>query len=123
MKLRDFFSNDFHTLEDHYIQSLRTRYYRATKDKVLETIQGLANKFGGVLKHIDKERGELYFESIKYTVTFCVVSTSYTETAVDINISTHAILPFGKGKREIEKLYELLDKELTFIGVSLYKGR
>ena len=123
MKFRDYISNDIHTAEDHYIVSLRTRYYRSTKANAIEKIKGIVNRIKGQIKHLDLERGEIYFETVKFSSTISVVSTSYTETAIDINMTTYSVLPLGKGKKEIEKLYEMIDKELQFIGVSLFKGR
>ncbi len=122
MKFRDYFSNTFHTAEDHYINSLRTRYYRATLSSALEAVKEIGKRYKGVFKPTDEARGELFFEASNFNANVTLVSTSYTETAVDFIITTYGFLPFGKGKKIIEELYQELDNKLPFKGVSLYKG-
>ncbi|MFA5542335.1 MAG: hypothetical protein WC008_02590 [Bacilli bacterium] len=122
MKFRDYFTNEFHTAEDHYIPSLRSRYYRSTLANAIEAIKEIAKKHKGVIKHVDDVRGEILFDSQKFSANVIITSTSYTETAVDLLITTYGILPLGKGKKIIEQIYTDIDKKLPFKGVSLYKG-
>lgn len=122
MRIRDFFSSDFETNESHYIQALRSRYYRCRNNDAMEAVKKLAKEEGGEIKFVDDVHHEVNYETSKYNITATVVSTSYTETAIDFKITTYAIIPCGKGAKIIEKLYARLDKMLPFKGVSLYRN-
>ena len=45
MKAKYYFSKDFQTSDNHDIESLRTRYYRARKEQAIEVIQNI-DRFG-----------------------------------------------------------------------------
>ena len=44
------------------------------------------------------------------------------ETAIDIKVTTNAILPLGKGKKIIERLYKYFDSQLTFVACGACRG-
>lgn len=123
MKFRDYITNDFETEEQHYITSLRSRYYRCHKDKAIEAVKTLINDVKAYVKYADQERGEIIFENNQFSVTATIVSPSFSETSIDFKITTYSLLPLGKGKKYIEDFYKRLDNIIPFKGTGLYHGR
>ena len=121
MKFRDYFTNDFETGENHYLPSLRTRYYRCRNDEAKEAVMRVIKEEKGQVKAVLDEHHEIFFHAPQYTSTFTVISPRMSETAIDIKITTYKLIPRGLGKKIIERLYKNLDSKLTFKGVSLYK--
>lgn len=123
MRFKDYFSNNFETSENHEITTLRSRYYRCRNVEAMEAVKKLASDLNAILRHVDNERHEIIFETRSFSATAMITSPSYTETAIDFQITTYAVFPFGKGVKVIENLYQKLDKILPFKGVGLYRGR
>lgn len=121
MKFRDYFNNDFETGENHYLPSLRTRYYRCRNEEAKEAVLRVIKEEKGEVKAILDEHNEIFFHAPQYTSTITVISTRYSETAIDIKITTYKLFPMGYGKKIIERIYKKLDSILPFKGVSLYK--
>lgn len=121
MKFRDYFSNNFETNEQHYIESLRTRYYRCRKEEVYKTVEELVVLEKGVVKAKNDNYCEMFYECPEYSCTVTIVSPKPNETAIDLNITTYKFFPFGKGIKVIERLYKYFDSKLPFKGISLYK--
>lgn len=122
MKIRDYFSNDFETSDTHYISSLRTRYYRARNTQVREVALELIKSEEGIVKSNDEAHYELIFDTKYYSATFTIISTTISETAIDIKINTYSLVGMGKGKKAIERMYAYFDSKLPFKGVGLFKG-
>lgn len=122
MKFRDFFSNDFETGENHYIPSLRTRYYRCRNEDAKKAVLNMIDVEKGKVKAIVEQHNEIFFQCPAYTSTITVISPRIGETAIDIKVTTYRMIPRGYGKQIIERLYKHLDANLPFKGVSLYKG-
>ncbi|MDD3191476.1 MAG: hypothetical protein PHP41_01845 [Bacilli bacterium] len=123
MRFRDYFSNDFETSEMHEIPSLRSRYYRCKKEEAMEAVKKVAVQMKTIVRYIDNERFEIIFESPVFSATATIISTHFTETAVDFKVTTYSLLPLLKGKKIIEELYRHLDKLIPFKDVGLYRGR
>lgn len=123
MKFKDYFTNDFETSDNHYLNSLRTHYYRCNKDMAFSKLHDMINELKAKVKYEDKERGEIIFENRDFAVTATIVSPTYSETAIDLKVTTFKILPLGKGKKYIEEFYKKLDNKLPFKGLGLYQGR
>jgi hypothetical protein len=121
MKIRDYFSNNFETGENHYLENLKTRYYRARNEEVKKVIDELIIAEKGVLKAKNDNFCEIFYECPEYSCTVVVISPRPTETAVDLNVTTYKILPFEKPTKIIDRIYKYLDSKLPFKGVSLYK--
>ena len=121
MKLRDYFSKDFQTSDNHEIETLRTHYYRCLKDKALETVVAMAKEMKCKVKHVDNDRGEIIFDHLDYNACAIITATSYTEMAIDFTILTYNVLPTAPVKKAIEKFYKYLDSKLEFKGTGLYK--
>ncbi len=122
MKFKDYFSNDFETTEDSHIPELRSRYYRTTSNKAKEVVLKLVEHENAKIKNIEDQYNEIFFQGANYTCIITIISPRISETAIDIKITTYKILPFGLGKKIIERMYKYLDSQLPFKGVSLYKG-
>lgn len=122
MKFRDYFNNDFETGENHYLPSLRTRYYRCRNEEAKEAVMQVIKEEKGEVKAVIEQHNEIFFHAPQYTSTITVISPRYSETAIDIKITTYKLLPLGSGKKIIERLYKRFDEILPFKGVSLYKG-
>ena len=122
MKFKDYFNNDFETLEDHYIPELRTRYYRCTADAAKKTVMDLIEHEQAKLREVVEQYNEIFFQGSNYTCIITVISPRIAETAIDIKITTYKAIPAGAGKKIIDRMYKYLDSKLSFKGVSLYKG-
>lgn len=122
MKFRDYFNNDFETMEDHYLPELRTRYYRCTNETAKNAVMDLIENENAKIRDIVEQYNEVFFQGKNYTCIITVISPRIGETAVDIKVTTYKVLPRGLGKKIIERMYKYLDSKLPFKGVSLYKG-
>ena len=122
MRFKDYFSNDFETTDDHYIQELKTRYYRSDNTKAKEAVMDLIEHEKGKVKDIIDQYNEVFFQGPNYTCIITVITTRVAETAIDIKITTYKMIPRGYGKKVIERMYKYLDSKLPFKGVSLYRG-
>ncbi len=122
MKIRDYFSNDFETGEEHYLPSLKTRYYRCRLEDAKNTILRLIESEKGVVKAMIDEHHEIFYVTPNYSATITYINTRIGETAIDIKITTYKLIPWLAGKKAIEKMYRYFDANLPFKGVSLYRG-
>jgi len=122
MKIRDYFSNDFETGEEQAIPSLKTHYYRGRYEDAKETVLELVRAERGTVKAVLEQFHEIAFVCPAYSATVTIIPTHIGEVAIDIKVTTYKVLPWLAGKKIIEKLYKQLDSQLTFKGVSLYRG-
>ncbi len=122
MKLKDYFSNNFETSENHEIESLRTRYYRGRNEKVKEVAYALIQDEKGRITDDIPRFSELIFNTSTYSATLTIVSPNISETAIDIKITTYYTIAGGRGKKIIERLYKYFDNQLPFKGASLHRG-
>ncbi|WP_413379162.1 DUF1499 domain-containing protein [Alkalihalobacillus sp. 1P02AB] len=117
-------SNRTETREAHQNDQLKTRYYKGSKEKIMEAVESLIKKNGFRVKRSEVERGEIIGQEQKGTkqlIIVTVITVRPFKTAVDFSISTDSLLPtdFGKSKKQVISFYEQLDKELTFIGTGI----
>lgn len=118
MKFSDYFSNSFETRDKHYIDSLQTRYYKALKAQVKLAIAEVATLEGTRIADQNDTYDEILIETANYSAIFTLSNPkSLSETGVDIMVTTTGLLPMGKGKKVIERIYGILDSKLTFAGV------
>lgn len=119
--LRKYFSNHAETRDEHVDPTLKTRYYKTTKDRGLAALENLFNNSQTYkLNSISKDHGEISVLKTKGKKAFIVATVIMVkpfQTAVDFSFTTESLLPFdfGYSTREIQKLYELVNKELTLI--------
>ena len=123
MKISDYFTNDFEAHDSHHIPSLVTRYYRATKEKARIALLSLIESEKAKIIDDNENYSEILFETSDYSC-ICTLSNPRTmgETAIDLKVTTNAILPLGKGKKIIERLYKYFDSQLTFVACGACRG-
>lgn len=122
MGLKDIFSKDYETSDNHQIQSLKTHYYRARYEESKEALNKIIKNKNGIILDDNTSYQELLFETKDYSCTAKFTSITPYEIAIDFKITTFNFLGLGKGRKEIELLYKELDQLLQFKGVGLYKG-
>lgn len=122
MRLKDYFTNTFDTSDNHYINELRTRYYRNRLSDAKNAVLDYVSSVKGKVLSDDEQYNELLYETAGYSMTVIFVPITPSEIAIDLKVNTFSLLPFGKGKKVIDDLYKYLDKNLQFKGVSLFRG-
>ena len=122
MGFKDFFKKDFETSDNSSYETLKTHYYRNRIDEVKEAIHELINEEKGHLQDENDTYQEILFETSGYSCTVKITSTTPIEHAIDFKVNTYNLIGFGKGKKVIENFYSILDKKLSFKGISLFKG-
>ncbi|WP_156324589.1 cytosolic protein [Bacillus sp. FJAT-27245] len=117
------FSNVCETSEGNPDGGLRTHYYRAGKDSLFTSLEGILGKRPGCrIVEASKERGEIACELSEPLPCFLIatiVNVRPLETAVDFHLSTErpAILGnYGKLRGIALDLYRTLDKAHAYIG-------
>lgn len=116
-------SNHSETSDRHWDEQLKSHYYKANNKKAIEAVKEMVKSFEGFeITSISEERGEMSISTKKGKKAFIVVtiiSIRPFETSIDFSVSTDTkVLPtdFGYSKKLILKMYNKLDKTLTFIG-------
>ncbi len=121
MRFKDYFSNDFETMDNSYDNELRTHYYRCKYEDCLKAINDICTEEKAQITNQEDNYQEILIEAGSYSCTFKVTNTTPVESAIDIKITTFSLLPLGKGRKIIIRLYKLLDSKLPFKGIGLYK--
>lgn len=120
-KLRKYFGKHAETRDDHVDPTLKSNYYRTTKDKGLMTLENFFKSSKEYkLNSISKEHGEISVIKTKGKKAFIVATVIMVRpyrTAIDFSVSTESILPFdfGYSDRLIVKLYDQLNEKLELI--------
>lgn len=120
MTFKDYFSKTFETSDNHHIQTLKTHYYRCRKEDVVDAAIQVIKKMGAIITDQNLDRGEIIVDASDFSGTITITATSFTEIALDISVITYNFLPTAKGKKVIEKFYELADKVIPLKGVGLH---
>lgn len=124
-KIKSFFSTQTETRENHINEQLKSRYYKTTTKKAIEAIKTIIHQEDGLtVKSVSEEHGEIAVEVRKGKKAFMiitVISVRPFETAVDFSVTTETVLPsdFGYSRKLIFKMYEKLNKQLTYVGSGL----
>ncbi|WP_405102475.1 cytosolic protein [Oceanobacillus sp. FSL H7-0719] len=119
--IKKYFDNHAETKDNHEDATLRTHYYKTSKDKAFNVIETfIQNSQKYELNATSKEYGELSLNVIKGKKAFIVIAIIMTkpyQTAIDISVTTEALLPFdfGYSNKIIAKLYEQFNRELPLI--------
>lgn len=126
MGFKDIFRNQAETRDRHKDEQLKTRYYKVSKYKALETVKSMIESDPRIkLLSFSEDHGEITAEYIKPKKAFMVATVIMVfpqRTAIDFTLTTKTgLLPmdFGFSKREVLYLYQKLDKQLPFAGVGL----
>ncbi|MBP2077365.1 cytosolic protein [Oceanobacillus polygoni] len=121
--LKKYFSNHAETAEAHFDPSLRTHYYKTTKDKALAMLENyFSNHTAYEVNAISKEHGELSVNRTKGKKAFIVATVIMVRpfhTAIDFSVTTESVMPFdlGYSSKLIGQLYEKANMELPLIDV------
>ncbi|WNF36019.1 DUF1499 domain-containing protein [Bacillaceae bacterium IKA-2] len=123
--LNKYTSKHTETRETHSDEALKTRYYKAMKDKAfneLITMFNDSNQFE--VKSTSNERGEMIVTGIgkmKVFIIATVIMVTPNRTAIDFAVSTEIFLPtdFGHSAKIIKEIYKQIDSRLEYIGSGL----
>ncbi|WP_246218342.1 cytosolic protein [Litoribacterium kuwaitense] len=132
MNFRQFFDKYFNShsesREKHWDEKLQTRYYKANKSQTVDAVAAMFKKEKQYeVTSIQKERGEIGATirgGKKAFVVVTIIEVRPYKTAVDFSVTSSTVLPFdfGSSHKKITRLYDQLDKTLTFIGTGLSNG-
>jgi len=120
-KLRKYFGKHAETRDHHVDPTLRTNYYKTTKNKALMILEHFfKNSQEYKFNSLSEDHGEISVIKTKGKKAFIVATVIMVRpnrTAIDFSVSTESILPFdfGYSTRLIHKLYEQVNKELELI--------
>lgn len=120
MGLFDFTKTICETEEMHKDKELRTRYYKSSYTKAKDEIIAFCNKSGMDIENVDDAHGEIFIQTKKFHVILSVIQVSVVETAVDIKVQTYGGLGFNLPKKTALAIYNHLNNNLQFKGVSLH---
>ena len=113
MAIRDAFSNNFETSDNHEIRKLQTHYYQNDYEITKQAVIKTAIDFGCVKEYESEEFKELFFTFKKGDLIITLSNNSYYITGVDIKINTNFVLAFKRPVKIIDEFYASLDKKLT----------
>ncbi|MBM7683467.1 hypothetical protein JOD43_003647 [Pullulanibacillus pueri] len=120
-KISAFLNSHVETSERNEDESLRTHYYKTTKDKMMNAISEWVTKDQRFsLLDESKERGELSVNVVKGKKGFLVITVTSVRpfrTGVDFSFTVEKGVNFGYGQKLIRQFYANLDKEHTFVGI------
>ena len=122
-KLSAFLNSHVETSERNPDETLRTHYYKTTKDNMMKAIREWVEKDDRfTLLDESKERGEMSINVVKGKKGFLVVTVMNIrpfKTSVDFSFTVEKGFNLGYGQKLIRQLYSKLDKEHTFVGVGV----
>lgn len=113
----------YETSEDAKEDFLKTHYYKAFSDKMMDFIPDLlTKKFGFKVMAVNNDYNEICAYSNAFDITVKVIGAEINKTAVDFFITNRSLFDFGKTKNMILAIYEAISKEYEFLGLSLSSG-
>ncbi|HEX7066140.1 MAG TPA: hypothetical protein VF199_13815 [Bacillales bacterium] len=119
-KVTQVFSGHVETREHHEDESLRTHYYKTTKDRLMkELVRILNNGSRYEIVAESEERGEITVNVQGRKLFYAVVTVIMVRpfrTAVDISVTAKRGMDFGFGGKIIEAIYSELGKSFEHIG-------
>ncbi|WP_100373725.1 DUF1499 domain-containing protein [Bacillus sp. FJAT-45037] len=120
-KIKQLTSTRAETSESHADKQMRTHYYKISRDKAIDAVDQVIQAAGWKIKKIEKERGEIIAyptTNNKSILIVTIVTVKPFRTAIDFACSSDTMLPtdFGKSKKTVIHLYELINKEIPYIG-------
>lgn len=116
-----YFNNHAETSETHWDESLRTHYYKTTKEKGLQAAENFfKNTPIYKINAISNEHGELSVSVVKGRKAFIVVTVIMVkpyQTAIDIAATTESGFPFdfSYSTKLIQRIYNEFDKQLPLM--------
>ena len=123
MKFKDVFNKNYETYDLNSDDALKTHYYRARYEEALKAVTELAESDKATITDVNETYKEILFENSSYSCTAKITDITPVEMAIDFKIETFSFFSFGKGKKLIAGFYKILDSQLNFKGVSLFKEK
>ena len=103
------------TKENPKVPELKTRYYKKTRDKMMETIKQTSSQKlpNWSLKKMDMERGEMVLSKGSSMMIITVYKLPGMQSAVDIYCSRDGFLgDFGTSYKYIQQFFKALHSEI-----------
>ncbi|MFC3040081.1 cytosolic protein [Virgibacillus xinjiangensis] len=116
-----YLNNHAETNEFHWDPSLKTNYFKTTKDQGMVVLEDMFHQAREYEIHsVSKEHGEMSVHHITGKKAFIVVSVIMVRpyrTAIDFSVTTESVIPFdfGYSTRLIQELYNMIRKKLPII--------
>lgn len=120
MSLSEYTSNFAETKELHRNNELRTRYYKNKYTDIRDVVTNFAKKNNIEIKSINDNHGEIYLQAHKYHVILTIVQINPLETAAEVKVQTYQVMGRNKPKKIVKEIYNELDNNLKFKGISLH---
>lgn len=118
-KITRFFEGHIETSDHHEDERLRTRYYKATKDKLIGALEAIISKDASLtMLDVSKERGEVaatITQGKKGILVLTVISVGPYKTSVDMSYTVDRGTLGGSGMRLIERIYSELDSQFSVV--------
>ncbi|QOY33933.1 DUF1499 domain-containing protein [Anaerobacillus isosaccharinicus] len=124
-KINKFISTHTETREAHSIEALKTRYYKAMKNKAFDEVLAIFQQSPEFqVGSSDLERGEIIVKGNgkrKFFLVATIIMVSPNRTAIDFSVTTETSLPldFGFSETVIKDIYRKIDKRLEYVGSGL----
>ncbi|WEG13912.1 hypothetical protein PU629_05975 [Pullulanibacillus sp. KACC 23026] len=113
------FETHIETRDNHSDQRLKTHYYKATKNKILETCREWINKEHALTLMADSaDRGEIAAKvhgKRKGLLVLTVISASPMKTSVDVSFTVDRGLNAGYGQTLCSSLYQHLSRTYQLV--------
>ncbi|RBW71502.1 cytosolic protein [Bacillus taeanensis] len=120
-KFQTIFSSHSETSEQHGNETLKTRYFKTSKEKALQECLNIVKQNNNFeILSVYEERGEISVQiksPKKALMVMTVITVQPFRTAIDFSVSTETKLPtdFQYSSKVIEGMYEKLEKALPLV--------
>lgn len=120
-KIKRFFSNHAETSDNHIDASLKTRYYKASKNAVIQEVEAYFNANPDFSIHARSEQhGEIGATSKrgkKVLIIATVIMVRPYHTALDFSVTTETPIhiDFGNSDKIIKRIYQHVNEQLPKI--------
>ncbi|MCM2979457.1 hypothetical protein M3599_00805 [Niallia circulans] len=103
------------TKEQPKVPELKTRYYKKSRDRLMETIKNVVERklTNWDLKKVDMERGEIVLSKGSSLMIVTVYKLAGMQSAVDVYCSKEGTLgDFGSSYKHIQHFFKALHSEI-----------
>lgn len=118
-KIKALFGSHFETKDQHYINELRTKYFKTTKDRLYKGCFNIIEKDSNLQLLAESiERGEIsarFASGKKGICVLTIVSVAPFQTAVDISITIDKGYNFGFAQKVVQSFYQKLGQEFQIL--------
>ncbi|WP_152654828.1 cytosolic protein [Oceanobacillus sp. CFH 90083] len=120
-KMKRFFNNHAETSDNHIDASLKTRYFKASKNAVIQAVEDYFNASPDFLIHARSDQhGEISATSKRGKKVFIIATVVMVrpyQTALDFSVTTETPvqIDFGYSNKVIKKIYQHVSEQLPVI--------